>query len=191
MSSVSAYDYAHQSVGFLTWHRLYLLWFEREMRLLDNTFTLRYWDWTKKDDRDILFQSNTLGGIGEDGMVESETFGQQNWMPVCWNGPDGKPAIRNVCDPTINSSDYILRCINKDRCHKDGAMWPTANHVMTALNIIHYRNSGTTPNKYDVDSFSNYLEGFDKNTTSCNKDTEYCGEENIPRRLHNIVSAHQ
>ena len=46
-NSADELDYAHEATGFPTWHRLFLLWFEREMQILlrDDNFTIDYWDW--------------------------------------------------------------------------------------------------------------------------------------------------
>jgi tyrosinase len=42
-------EYAHQTAGFLAWHRKYLLEYESALRSVDEKFkcvTLPYWDWT-------------------------------------------------------------------------------------------------------------------------------------------------
>ena len=80
-------DYAHEATGFPTWHRLFLLWFEREMQIFlqDENFTLHYWDWRDSNQRRSLFQSNRLG---EHNMVTSAVTGQlfdnDGWQTVCW-----------------------------------------------------------------------------------------------------------
>ena len=78
-----ALDYAHESVGFLTWHRIYLLWFEREMQILlgDNQFTVRYWDWTIPGNRNALFVSNKLGVSDDNGKVTGDLL--SSWYLVC------------------------------------------------------------------------------------------------------------
>ena len=36
----------HNSQRFLPWHRAYLIVFERELRAIDNSLSIPYWDWT-------------------------------------------------------------------------------------------------------------------------------------------------
>ncbi len=45
-------DFAHESAAFLPWHRVYLLFWEHEIRKLtgDFNFTIPYWDWRDAQD---------------------------------------------------------------------------------------------------------------------------------------------
>ncbi|TRY81364.1 hypothetical protein DNTS_029011 [Danionella cerebrum] len=45
-------DFAHESAAFLPWHRVYLLFWEHEIRKLtgDTNFTIPYWDWRDAQD---------------------------------------------------------------------------------------------------------------------------------------------
>ena len=64
-------DYAHESTGFLTWHRQFLLWFEWEVQYMLESmgrddyymFRIPYWDWRKEEQTDdnSPFKSNRLG----------------------------------------------------------------------------------------------------------------------------------
>ena len=64
-------DYAHESTGFPTWHRQYLLWLEWELQYMLNAngysnyymFQLHYWDWrkNKQTNANLPFKSNRLG----------------------------------------------------------------------------------------------------------------------------------
>lgn len=38
----------HTYTGFLAWHRMYIWLFENELRKIDSTVSLPYWDWTDK-----------------------------------------------------------------------------------------------------------------------------------------------
>lgn len=41
---------------FLPWHRAYLLVFERELRMIDNTLSIPYWDWDNDQGRLVGFR---------------------------------------------------------------------------------------------------------------------------------------
>lgn len=70
-------DYAHEKLGFLTWHRLFLLWFEREIKIeLDKPdFRLYYWDWRGGKDIDKLLTRDRFGGIGPNNEVLKAILG--------------------------------------------------------------------------------------------------------------------
>jgi len=50
---IHANDCQHGWEEFLTWHRLYLYYFELELQGYDPTVTLPYWDWTDEYDPDF------------------------------------------------------------------------------------------------------------------------------------------
>ena len=197
----AAGDYAHDSVGFLTWHRIYLLWFEREMQKLlkDDSFTVRYWDWTVQANRDALFVPNKLGS-SDDGQVTGDLM--STWYIVCVS-PDGEP-IKSVCDPTTTPEEMnVYRCGAAGNCDNQDD-WPDEENVRKSLSeFANYRTTDNPYyNKYDMMSFSNYMEGFAiddtedecKNMDSMNFIQEVnrrellCGTDpKIRRRLHNLV----
>jgi tyrosinase len=49
-TSTPPLDFAHLGPGFLQWHRLYLLLWERTMQIIsgEEDFTFPFWDWTDK-----------------------------------------------------------------------------------------------------------------------------------------------
>src|SRR5690606_19039417 len=53
----------HGSVHFLSWHRMYLYWFERILRRAagDNTLTLPYWDYSVPSQRVLPAPFRTPG----------------------------------------------------------------------------------------------------------------------------------
>ena len=196
-----AMDYAHESVGFLTWHRIYLLWFEREMQVLlpDDSFTVRYWDWTVPENRHALFVDDRLGSNNPIGEVTGDLM--SNWHIVCAQPDNGKANKSGVCDPTTTPGNrHVFRCGKAGKC--DYPDWPDSENVIRGINDIKFDNyrtiTNTNPkfaNKYDMMSFSNYMEGFAvddecENTLMGEKREVLCGDDpddEIRRRLHNLV----
>ena len=181
-----ANDFAHESSGFLTWHRLFLLWFEREMQIAlgDPNFTVRYWDWTVDSYRNSLFTDDKLGG-DSNGNVTGQYYGSANWQTVCWRIDKGI-----TCDPDTSLRYTLRRCPNQTDCN-DAANWPTRQSVIDALSYSDY--SGKPFNKYSQATFSNALEGFVPNAASdpC-QDGKYetCANNDqiiMTRTLHNLV----
>ena len=186
-----ANDYAHESTGFLTWHRMFLLWFEREMQILleDPSFTVHYWNWTDTDDRTSIFSLNKLGSNDDNGTVNSTYYGEDNWQSVCWF-----PSESTKKNQTCNHTDPdgirpIIRCPSPTQCADDYPKWPSQETINKALNLDLYSNE--TYNKYSEGTFSNYLEGFEPNPSGNLEDLEFTeGADGNPiaRRLHNLVS---
>ena len=188
-----ALDYAHESVGFLTWHRIYLLWFEREMQILlgDNQFTVRYWDWTIPGNRNALFVSNKLGVSDDNGKVTGDLL--SSWYLVCVDA-NGTAVRDTVCDPTTTpGNNSVVRCgVN---AHCNSLHWPDEANVKRAINDFEQYRTTANPNianKYDMMSFSNYFEGFgvdDECDVHEGDKPLLCGSDPvIRRRLHNLVS---
>lgn len=56
-------DFAHESAAFMPWHRVYLLFWEHEIRKLtgDFNFTIPYWDWRDAEDCQVC-TDELMGG---------------------------------------------------------------------------------------------------------------------------------
>ena len=194
-----AYDYAHGSSAFLTWHRLYLLWFEREIRIITNDpeFKLSYWNWLDPGDHDILYDEDKLGSMDDNGFVISDTYGGSNWQPVCLYpetiNDESNEMFTRICNPT-NPSAYNKGTIDYTRLQrplKENYTWPTKSETAAAIQSLNeYRPSaaGSVFNKYNEQSFSNYLEGWDPPYDARCGQQLFCGNDDIPRRLHNLVT---
>ena len=175
-------DYAHESVGFLTWHRLYLLWFEREMQYVLNgtPFTLRYWDWTTPGDRNAPFDNDKLG-TSENGIVMGELM--NDWYTVC---KGVKTMDKSVCNPKLHKGNSVIRCNITEQCEPDYDGWPNSPSTKKCLMLHQFRRDTTDndiSNKYDRSSFSNYLEGF-----AIDDVDDEVNITDIPKSLHNQVS---
>ena len=184
-----ANDYAHESTGFLTWHRLFLLWFEREMQILleDPSFTVRYWNWTNTNDRTSIFSLNKLGSNSDGGTVNSKYYGGNNWKSVCWFRDSTKK--NQTCNPTDpDGIQSIIRCPSPTQCANDYSKWPSQETINRALKLDSYSNEPY--NKYSENTFSNFLEGFEPNYTASDnlENLEIKEGDGIARHLHNLVS---
>ena len=75
---------AHMTPTFFPWHRQFLLHFERELRTVDPSVSIPYWDWTTdRSATSALWSSDFMGGNGRDsdGQVMTGPFAYQagNW----------------------------------------------------------------------------------------------------------------
>ena len=194
-SGGSIVDYAHESTGFPTWHRLFLLWLEREIQVaIDNTtFRIPYWDWSQPSQREILFKSDRLGE-NRDGTVVGDLF--TDWETYCWQDMSDLSYPVPICDPSTPSGQILRRCPNAKLCNSDNPNWPTSSDVNEALSIEDYdddpfdRFVTNTASR----SFRNYLEGFLDKPDGC-ADDRLCtpaqpskNRTAITRKLHNTVS---
>lgn len=71
---------------FLPWHRAYLIAFERELRNIDNTLSIPYWDWDADGGR-------LIGISGILGLSSQRDIGLLAGQPV--TGPNQKPWFSN------------------------------------------------------------------------------------------------
>ena len=210
-------DFAHEGLGFLTWHRLFLLWFEREMQVMldDPDFRLYYWDWRETAQREDIFDPKRLGQNSADGTVTGFLFDESNWIPKCWydkKNTNNDMSDTNICDPDkeYENAHAIRRCPNDDSteniCRSNNQLWPSYDNVTAALDIKTYDASPFDKFVTGVDtgdrtgtSFRNYVEGFiptvkPTSTEICDC-SDYCAEKEnngvhycVERTLHNSVS---
>jgi tyrosinase len=69
-------NWGHLSAAFGPWHRVLLAHFESELRMIDSSATLPFWDWTDADSTAAVFADDFLGsdGQGTDGQVMDGPF---------------------------------------------------------------------------------------------------------------------
>ena len=79
-------NWGHLSAAFGPWHRVLLNHFETELRLIEPTAAIPYWDWTDNASTQAVFTADLLGGNGrgEDGQVMDGpfAFAQGQWPVV-------------------------------------------------------------------------------------------------------------
>ena len=67
---------------FLPWHRAYLIAFEREIRKIDNTLSLPYWDWDNDQGRLVGFRDFLAQSAGRDlGLLPGVDPANSNQRP--------------------------------------------------------------------------------------------------------------
>ena len=84
-------NWGHLSAAFGPWHRVLLAHFESELRAIDASVTLPYWDWTDAASTSAVFAPNMLGSNGRpgDGQVMDGPFAHATgkWNVVVKDDP--------------------------------------------------------------------------------------------------------
>lgn len=210
-------DYAHESTGFPTWHRQYLLWLEWELQyMLKETrpdtypyymFRFHYWDWRKErqSNENSPFKSNRLGmtvNISGFPRVQGDLV-SNGWSTRCWRLDPGE-----ICNPNDGSDSRgifpLQRCpFRDDPCNISNIGWPTNADVNDAVSMKSY--DGGEYDRFSTSGFRNFMEGFNvlsndqAGRDSCSTNSLcLCGSDSmcadpqssipIARRLHNSVS---
>ena len=194
MLSQGNVDYAHRSTGFPTWHRLYLLWFEREIQHVYEDFELFYWDWTDFSLLEKLFTKTHLGISDINGTVTGDIF--DDWRTYCWKKDSHDYNICNPIEPDIDPCDENLMLFRKlHRCPtpkmskdsetssiknvcEDETRWPKLKAVEDILDIDIY---DAPDYRFAPNSFRNNMEGFESGDhleTTCADDRMcMCGKD--------------
>ena len=162
-------DYAHESTGFPTWHRQFLLWFEWEIQYMLKsmeqndyyTFRIPYWDWRKEmqTDNNSPFHFDRLGkttNINGLPVVQGGEVFPSSWDTICWEKTMDKSHA--VCNPEIKTGQ-LQRCPFTDEpCSIHNPIWPSDKEVQAVLSLKSYDASPFS--EKSLDSFRNQLEGF-------------------------------
>jgi tyrosinase len=137
----NGYRVAHRAPSFLPWHRQFLMAFEQELRNIDPSVTLPYWNWTTaRGTSSGPWVSTILGGNGRssDGKVTTGPFAYAtgNW-PL---------TVR------IDDRPFLRRALGA------AASLPTATQVNKVLGLTPY--DAAPWNSGSVKGFRNQLEGW-------------------------------
>jgi tyrosinase len=168
---------AHMGPAFFPWHRQFVLLFEEQLRVIEPTVTIPYWDWTVDNTRDAAVWGNDLmGGDGDpvaDYAVTTGPFRKGKW--------------------TINIFDYSDQQRVPFLVRQFGAghlapNLPTVEQLEVALSIPVYDvapwNTMLTPGV----SFRNALEGWqDCVSESCDPEDGHNPVCTGPHNFHNGV----
>lgn len=151
-------DFGHNGPGFLTWHRLYLLYMEREMGQVagDPDFALPYWRWAGE-------------GTGCS-VCTDDLAGSTNWSDPHFTLNSGSPFSKwtATCQILAESGDCDVYPCNlaqpRDPIirHPGGSAsssLPTRSDVIFTLSQVNFDEEPFTPAS-PITSFRNCLEGF-------------------------------
>uniref|UniRef100_A0A672H0N2 Tyrosinase n=1 Tax=Salarias fasciatus TaxID=181472 RepID=A0A672H0N2_SALFA len=144
---------AHRGPAFVFWHRVFLLFIEREIRDLtgNQDFYIPYWDWTRTDNCNIC-TNKYFGGVRQDGRIDSASRFSQ-WKTIC----PFQESLGIIClNTNASEAAHLIRNPGKDPVFKT---LPTAADVKDAMASQLF---DTPP--YDTtskNSFRNKLEGFE------------------------------
>ncbi|XP_066563648.1 tyrosinase [Amia ocellicauda] len=146
---------AHEGPAFPFWHRVFLLFIEREIRELtdDDSFFIPYWDWTKTDHCNLCTKGY-FGVSDENGHIRRESP-LSRWKTLCSYDDD---SLGIICLPRNRNAPLqpIIRKPGKDVKYP---LLPTASDVRYTLAAEKF---DTPP--YDGGaklSFRSRLEGFE------------------------------
>ncbi|MFC4034010.1 tyrosinase family protein [Streptomyces polygonati] len=94
---------AHMAPTFFPWHRQFLITFEQELRTIDPTVTIPYWDWTRDNSKSAaLWAADFMGGDGRDSdgqvMTGPFAYGNGDW-PITYGVTKEKYLTRNMGRP--------------------------------------------------------------------------------------------
>uniref|UniRef100_A0A673AFK8 Tyrosinase copper-binding domain-containing protein n=1 Tax=Sphaeramia orbicularis TaxID=375764 RepID=A0A673AFK8_9TELE len=140
---------AHMGPAFPFWHRVFLLFIEREIRDLtgNQDFYIPYWDWTRNPYCNICI-NRYFGASNQDGTINRVSHFSR-WRVRYLKG-------NIICTPTTDESVHVLRQPGTD---------PLFNTLPTIQDVIETLEMGTyDTSPYDrtaTNSFRNKLEGFE------------------------------
>lgn len=173
---------AHMGPAFFPWHRMYLHLFEQQLREVDPTVSIPYWDWTVDNTVDsYVWQPDLMGGDGSDDHGEAVI-----------DGPFRKDAFElmvfDYADTT--RTPYITRDLGFGKL---APSLPTAKEVEAGLRIPTYDAAPWDATAPIAESFRNTLEGWrDCVDTMCDPTSglgAVCtGEHLLHNRVHLWVS---
>lgn len=149
----SSNNAAHRGPAFVFWHRLFLLFIEREIRDLtgNQDFYIPYWDWTRTNHCNIC-TNKYFGGVGQNGRIDSASRFSK-WKTIC----PFQESLGIICLNTDTSeAPHLIRNPGKDPSSKT---LPTAADVEDTMATQLF---DTPP--FDMtskNSFRNKLEGFE------------------------------
>ncbi len=131
-ADIHANNCQHGWEQFLTWHRVYLYYFEQQLQDIDPTVTLPYWDWPMYR-QDVLksIQDQKSAKPLDNGVIPKayRCFVNQDVLDALKEkiSPDTWMKLKNIKDTTYNSGNRLLAAAKID--YND----PATEEIMTAL----------------------------------------------------------
>ncbi len=140
---------AHMGPAFFPWHRQFLRLFEQQLREVDPSVTLPYWDWTVDNTTDAyIWQDDFMGGSGDpsqDHAVIDGPFRKGAWEITVFDEADDE------------RMPFLVRDLGSGKLAPD---LPTAAQLEEALAIPNYDAAPWNELADPADSFRNFLEGW-------------------------------
>ncbi|XP_061608238.1 tyrosinase-like [Phyllopteryx taeniolatus] len=149
-------DFAHWAPGFLPWHRVYLLHWEREIRKVtgDDSFAIPYWDWRDAQECDVCTDQLMGGRNPRDPSLLSPGSVFSSWRSLCSQVQDYN--ARGVLCNALAEGPLRRNPGNHDRNRVERL--PTSTEVAFTLSLANY-DTGTMDRTANM-SFRNTMEGF-------------------------------
>jgi tyrosinase len=165
--------YAHQTAGFLAWHRKFLIELESAIRSVDAKFkcvTLPYWDWTSETFgcKKHFESSASLDTPGCD------TYHAASDLLTRFGGPGDATKTEGAFGSSgagpvgcVTTGPFAGWVDHKNRCLSRGVNWKVTDQKpfvgrTEMLKILHYTEYG---NQYDKEGFRVVLEGVPHGAT--------------------------
>lgn len=140
---------AHMGPAFFPWHRQFLLLFEEQLRVVDPSVTIPYWDWTVDRETDsYLWQDDFMGGDGDPDQTYAVTTGpfrKGEWEVTIFDAADD------------DRKPYLMRRLGHGELAPD---LPTTEQVETGLAMTAYDVAPWTEGSDSTASFRSYMEGW-------------------------------
>ncbi|XP_069601771.1 tyrosinase-like [Ranitomeya imitator] len=149
----SSTSYAHQGPAFPGWHRLGLMFLEREIQLLtgDEDFAIPYYDWRGEKNCSIC-TNQFLGANNAQGFLDEDSY-FASWKSIC----SGFNYVDAYCQ-TAGDECQMEKIHRKPGSDPSASSFPSFQDVEDTLK---WKNFDTDPyNINSMRSFRNALEGF-------------------------------
>jgi tyrosinase len=168
---------AHMGPAFFPWHRQYLLLMEEQLRLIEPTVTIPYWDWTTDNTPDAaIWGADLLGGNGDPAAnyaVTTGPFRKGKWTITVFDYSDQQ------------HTPFIVRTFGAGHLAPD---LPTADQVEAALAVSTYDAAPWNTMLEPGASFRNDFEGWqDCVAETCDVEDGLNPVCTGPHNLHNRV----
>nr|AFR43576.1 tyrosinase 2 [Schistosoma japonicum] len=174
-------DNNHDTVGFLTWHRYYMLFWEKQLRKIAirlygwTDFTLPYWDWVDSTKCDVCVNS-LLGAygqwVGSTRLIDSKSPFYL-WPEYC--SPPTVGRLLYSCHAGWPNFKVLTR-------YYEATAFPTTDNLLFVLRKETFYLPQTTEDLGKCRGFHQALEGFRSIPGS---NTSYSFMHN---KVHNMVS---
>ncbi|XP_054705841.1 tyrosinase [Grus americana] len=149
-------DFAHEAPGFLPWHRVFLLMWEREIQKItgDENFTIPYWDWRDAEDCVVCTDEYMGGRHPTNPNLLSPASFFFSWQVICTRSEEYN-SQQALCNAT--SEGPILRNPGNNDKSRTPRL-PSSAEVEFCLSLTQYESGSM--DKMANYSFRNTLEGF-------------------------------